>query len=414
MPKNLSREELLIIFKQLKLSDIKQCQSVCRAWYIPARTLLLKQVHLNKLSSVNNFIESFDRDPHPSYFAIVKKIRFYFDYVPKKADEEDDVLCDDYEPNYEPLNKEKLKKLFFSFPNLEIVQFVDCLSLFAHFNDKELCAEFLKSCPKLKQFDIDEDYCCYPRNYRLVYNLQHLLTSITIQGNPYYTMPEEFESVQEYISKFPRLKSVYCNNNDIENFKGFLPIFDHLPNVTAISLHGSNDQVDFAERYLASKTKEEQYLLVERLSKVQYLDLTFGKNFCVNSIKFIRKYLTGLERFYYKSSFNGYYNDHLKQVFRDELLEILGPANEGYIFVNFIEYGVLKRSLTTIMDKILCHGITPAHLETAEKFRSLRCSDKEWCLFTSYLDDFCDITVAGSREYKFSVSPKPKYLRYNT
>jgi hypothetical protein len=88
--------------------------------------------------------------------------------------------------------------------------------------------------------------------------------------------------------------------NQLHNLKHFLPVFDQSNNLKSISLEAAtaNEAGEFAKTYLAIKPREQQKLIVKRLSKVLFLNLKYlyeRHPISINTVKVIAKYLTGLK-----------------------------------------------------------------------------------------------------------------------
>lgn len=100
--------------------------------------------------------------------------------------------------------------------------------------------------------------------------------------------------IVQFVTSFPRLKR-FVSFSKLDSCEKFLAILEKLDNLTAVSFK----QVgylpdDFADAYLASKNVEDQYQLVERLSKMKELDLNYDGFVSTNTLRFISKYMTGL------------------------------------------------------------------------------------------------------------------------
>lgn len=157
-------EVLFMIFDDLDSEDALLVQDVCPAWYFAAHVMSLRDISLFSPEEIQRFIRSIDSNPHPSYLNAVKSIMIYNEDHPEYF-----------------LTPEELRKVFFRFPNLEMVKLEDPM-LLKEVN-KELCQEFLKSCLKLKKFEIDEQYVNEPQAYEDMYNISPLLTVLTVNKN---------------------------------------------------------------------------------------------------------------------------------------------------------------------------------------------------------------------------------------
>lgn len=68
------QELLPEIFKHFRSDEIITIQHVCRAWYLSAHLLLLKEIDLSSIHQIENFITSIDQNTCSSYLAAVEKI----------------------------------------------------------------------------------------------------------------------------------------------------------------------------------------------------------------------------------------------------------------------------------------------------------------------------------------------------
>lgn len=104
--------------------------------------------------------------------------------------------------------------------------------------------------------------------------------------------------VWDYITGSTNIQSLKVTSKELDTFGKFLKAFQHLPKLeTLIMRDVEDDQKNFAEDFLASMTQEEQELFVKRLSQFKELYWSRDEGFCLHAIKFIEKYMTGLEHF---------------------------------------------------------------------------------------------------------------------
>lgn len=95
----------------------------------------------------------------------------------------------------------------------------------------------------------------------------------------------------QYIYSFPRLKEVRTFMGNIETW---LPVLKGLPNLNCIWVK-TNDE-DFEEKCLSKMSRSEQTLILERFSKIVEFTARYDDEFCPNTMFFIMKHFTGLER----------------------------------------------------------------------------------------------------------------------
>lgn len=272
---NLPKEVFCLVLEQLDSDDLYECQQVCRSWYLPVHKKFLNTVHLKNVNQVAQFIASVDHNSDPQYLASVKHI----------AIREEHYLF----PVQFRLDKSEIKKLFFRFSNLETIrEHGDGEFLLYSELDDDLCEELLLSCPKLHEFSVTNEFV----KCEQLLKLRIVLTEIDfsqLKSEPAY------DNVA-FISSFSRLKSIDIDSDNFDTFEKLLPLFEQLPNLTKLKIEVDHDQDNFAERYLASKSKNEQNLLIKRLATVTDLDWSSYNGLCKNAIKFIPKYLTGLKK----------------------------------------------------------------------------------------------------------------------
>lgn len=278
--RELPEEVLRIIFANLDNKDILNCQYTCRSWYLPAHISLLGEIQLNEPQQVASFIASIDQNPDPSYLKAVKKLKII------------DAGNDEEEVNriYGLPFQIDGNKLISRFVNLKKVEIQDSLVIFDNFTE-ETCDRIRTNCQQLDTFSVRSyDLENFPKNFsEILYMLRSLITNIDV--GDLYDIPE----IEEFISSFPRLKSIEGHHEDILRFQGWLPIYVKSPNLKEIGVDCSwDDDRAFMERFLRSKSGQQGEMIVKRLSEISKLTWSCSQNF--NSLKFIKKYLTGLTK----------------------------------------------------------------------------------------------------------------------
>lgn len=406
-------EILLTIFEQLDANDRFQCQKVCRSWYNQGHIAFLNQVDLSTILQVEKFIASIDYNPKPSYLNAVKTIRITeldavlprgypfdngrYEDEDSPSEEEDDYYEDDdmssdedssgetssvEEPSVEAtsvesnpvetpsatvasnvppstgipiarrrLDEENFSKLFFRFTNLQHVHIHDSVSLFDKFDFDTMCDMFLRSCPKLMTFDVSSIGKNTVAYYVLAWKLRKLLTKFTA------TMYDQNKIIQygtpvQFFTSFPRLQDLEDWSESITSFEGLFPVLEQ-SNIRSITSK-VNDKENFAEQYLETKSKEEQEQLLEKLSQIKDLDYHPRHNRWTNSIKFISKYLAGLETFsatVYGD--NKHWTGLQEGVVIDHMLDILCRVkNHGFVYFSSMYFTDLPKYLPMMLQKI--------------------------------------------------------------
>lgn len=208
-------------------------------------------------------------------------------------------------------------KLFFRFPNLESVHVYHYSVLFQDFND-QVCQEFIEHCPKLKRFEVipatlNPDELC-----ELLHKVRLLLTTVDVDD-----IKTNEKSLIDCVADFPRVQELYDQSGHFSSFQLILPVFDRLEHVQSIYITSiREDQTDFAETYIASKSKDQQNLIIQRLSKVKDVKWKYQGGLNTDSAMFINKYLTGLDILGIHSTVEQKWRyPRMQQTFRDYILE---------------------------------------------------------------------------------------------
>lgn len=335
---SLPDEILCIIFNQLEERDVKACQNVCRAWYFLAHLKLLNKIHLYNFDVINRFIASIDSNPNRSYLNAVREISTY-----TNSDEVDD---------HHILTKKDIKKLLFRFPNLESATF--SVELLQNMTET-MCEKLSKRRPGLRFTAISTSiyqsvFCNTMRRLRL------LLTSLDLS----YIVPEqeEFPNAAGFISLFPRLTHIDSIYDIFSNFESMLPLFRNLPNLTSLSVEVGNDDRGFAERYLARMAKSERDLIVERFSKIHELTMKTYPSCSAHSLKFISKYMTGLQNFHLTVEDLISLDEVSQEEFYDNLLDLICSVETTTIDFNEMPLDLARRYFPTMISKTFPFNLT--------------------------------------------------------
>lgn len=312
--------------------------------------VFLKTICLNSPDEIDKFLKSIDHNPDPRYLASVKQISI-------REDSEEQLLPVQYR-----ISKDDIKKLFLRFPNLEKIQdstYTD-FTMYSEFDD-EICEQLLSSCPKLHSFTTSNGFV----NYGHLLKLRRVMTKIDLTS-----IKEEatYDTIAtSYVTSFSRLKSLSISSQYLNTFEAFLPVFERLPKLTKLKVYNmQQDQDKFAERYLATRTEEEQDLLLERLSKV--VGLTWGNwsGICVNTLTFIIKHLTGLKRL----SLYGAFTDRSRvsrqqhRLFCNSMLDLFNSISQCHVNIK-LRMNDLSEYLPLILHKVY------QQLTTNDKSRKL-------------------------------------------
>lgn len=261
----LPEEILKLIFKELWPSPPRECRYVCKSWYLPAHTMCLENIYI-RFSQIPRFIASIDCNPDPAYISAIKSVFL----------SPNDTFI--YQNERHVIDKEMIDKLICRFPNLKSVSLHAPSSTFDEFND-DICKKILEKCCKLNRFEIHSEL--HDSRYRYEVDaeqksqaeyldahckLRLLLTKIDFRDIDFSLRPE---SSVDYISRFPRLVTIYDVPN-LDTFQKLLPALVHLSQLKRIDMRNVlDDREDFAETFILTKTKEERKQLIKLLSSVK-------------------------------------------------------------------------------------------------------------------------------------------------
>lgn len=202
-------------------------------------------------------------------------------------------------------------------------------------NDNDQQDVLAKSCPKLKRLEYENLSVFKKYYFDLMYKLRHSLTWLNL------THMSRLDDVEKYLADFPHLQAAWCQRGDLDSFEKCLPLIEKLPTLNDIIFGQGRDEEGFAERYLSSKTKDEQSLFKERLSRLTHIVSSNTANLCVNGAKFILRYLTGLKYF------SLYCYDKLTWT-----------AEENEVFISLLNYACNLEEFYVTIDDITLEGLS--------------------------------------------------------
>jgi hypothetical protein len=292
----------------LIVEDLYNCQKVCRAWYIPVHKLLLQDINLAQLSTLKKFITSIDHNTRLDYLKSVKTIQINLNF--------------DNEVTRPYFSKDEIKKLFTRFPNLTSVDIDAPIYIFKQLDD-DISKSIIYHCPKLDKFTIGTDRERSYETYLILYQMRYLLTIVRI-GDLLSLSP--FADIVQLLANFPRSQEIdngFCHQFVFDNLASYLPLIEKLPNLRRLNCENCNDEDNFEETWSSTRTKNEQDLLVKRFSQISAVDLKSHDGDCMNSLKFIRKYCTGLEQFLVWSPKSNFWSDTQLTRFLNTSIDIL-------------------------------------------------------------------------------------------
>lgn len=297
---NVSDETLMMLFKELNPRDLQQCQKVCRSWYRPAHLVVLQDIFLHSVFQIAKFISSIKHNPKPLYLHQVKTIH---------------VSNVDFEDLDKVNVKDGFTELLFQFRNLKELHIRDSVPLFGKFDNK-LSELLLNFCPKLDTVKISTEI----DQFIYLYNMRVLLTEFDMNRiGDRRVLPSLL-----YLGRFPRINKIIGVKEQLDNFQKLLSFVYHLPALKDVTLRSAvEDQENFAENYLSSRTEDEQAQILKTLSKITRVTIEpRSEAFGVQSIKFIHRYFSGLKYFYMSNHNDTKWTNLHQRVFCGELLDI--------------------------------------------------------------------------------------------
>jgi hypothetical protein len=330
---NLPEELLCAIFNDVDIYDLQQCQKVCQSWYIPAHVALLRDIELNTIDQVRQFIDSIDQNPSPIYLNAVREIR-----VGPLDESLNDPLVTD----------ETIKKLF-RFPNLEKIDIESEWISSIILNDSRIGEDLINSCHHIKVFDLEVATECEEPYQNLVYKMRNNLTRL--KATKFYDV-SQYGDEQAFISSFPNLQEVCNRGGYLENLENALPIIEQLRNLKQIEFGPGDDREDVVERYMETKTEEQQKQLIENFSRISTVAFINVYGPCVSTVKCISQYFTGMDFFSTSSVDNRTWTDAQYQAFNEDILRIMCTLDEGYFLLQAVSNEVLLGCFNDIIQKV--------------------------------------------------------------
>jgi hypothetical protein len=189
----------------------------------------------------------------------------------------------------------------------------------------------------------------------VVYKLRRLIRNIRLDRIDFPTSP--YGNVVEFLTSFPRLRVIEdYQSKALCSFKDVLKIIDGLPNLKQIPVFDAeDDEQDFADKYMEDiwYTKRSE-LLPQKLSQLKKLSWKCDNSFKVNSLKFVIRYLTGLESVHFLSECNLHWTNEEQELTCNELMDILLATTEGYtnnLIVKLIPMRIMTTRLPAIIHK---------------------------------------------------------------
>lgn len=292
--KNFPDEVLRVLFEKLNHFDLLQCQKVFSSWYYPAHSALLQKVELEDMAMIRQFIKSINHNPNTYYLNSVQEL----------------IFGSSKDISFTEIDSYIVIKLISRFPNLKSITIhnnENCDPLLP-LNDNSQADILAKRCPKLEKLELQMTDVFRNYYFDLMYKLRRSLTWIDLSHL------SRLDNIENYLADFPQLQAIWCKRGDLNSFEKCLLLIEKLPALKDISIGEGGDEEGFVERYLSSRTKDEQDVLKERLSKIANVVTATDGDFCVNGAKFIIQYLTGLKSLALYSYYNPSWNDDKAKV----------------------------------------------------------------------------------------------------
>lgn len=273
---NLPDEVLSIIFQGLVHHDLHECQLVCRAWYNPAHRLYMKNIKLRDNLSVERFVNYIKNNP--SHADTVQQIKVLVDHGTTIVNTLTDI--------------EHLGQLFsIRYSNARVLKLFGSETI----KNSSLYESIFKSCPSLEKmkFTSLKDT---PFHQCLIRGYQQSLTNLLINKKTSEWLSSEF------LTSFPQLRDLIIPyHQNYRNCESWLRLFHQKFTLKSLKITLEDaDEKGFVERYIQSRTVEEQNQIIEKLSKLETLYIN-DKVCNVNSIQFMAQYFTGLNHLEYNN-----------------------------------------------------------------------------------------------------------------
>lgn len=228
MTRTLPDEILLKIFSDIDRADLLGCRLVCRTWHSPAHVILLKDVKLTSNRAIEQFVASFDHISSKSYFNAAKSIT-----IAQTASKQQQPIT---------IKRDAIDKLFCRFPNLKDIV-LHHLNLIENF-DEELSEKILLCCPKLDKFEIT-DFGEDPELYNHLVKVRPLLTNMQL---PYEVYTPREGDLAQFITQFPRMQNIPCEESEISCLDTVLPILEQLSSVNRLHFALEDDTEENLEK----------------------------------------------------------------------------------------------------------------------------------------------------------------------
>lgn len=295
------------VFAEISLKNRFACQHTCKAWYIPAKRTFLEHVTLQTVYDVEQFLECFLNYADQSSFGFIKHLTIGHTYtMPRRSRLH--------------LKSEAVYKLICHFPNIQQLEISDnCIDL-AYFTKPDTISAMIMHWPLLHSFRVNRVLIQTEKRQiylETVHQLRHCMTRLAL-----YKMDDP----AVFVASFPRLRQLNILPQDgMANMHDCLTILEHAQPLESLSLFTKQiDNESFLEKYQQQRSAQQQRALEHRLAAIKTLTLTTNA-FCVNTMRFIIRYMTGLTSLTMGFVSNSVDKWTLQQrnCFKDEFLDFL-------------------------------------------------------------------------------------------
>lgn len=267
------------IFNQLPRCSQRECQFVCKQWYLPSQRSFLQHVVLASCYDVQTFITCFMSYGSHSSFDSVKTIRIGSTYTtPDRA--------------RKLLESNAIETIIQHFPNVtELVISGNCIEL-DYFLKENVLQSILDRWRKLKMFRVDSGWL-HPDKRKIYlqtnYRLRERIEQLTLYEHSDVT--HELGGLAPYLMSFPNLKSIKVVSREICNLESCLPVVEHSQRLEDLDVYVTReDKKGSMDRFLQRGGKTSQ----AKLKALRSLKITMA-SFCTFTIEFILQ-MTGLEK----------------------------------------------------------------------------------------------------------------------
>lgn len=271
------------VFNKLPNFSQKECQRVCKLWYLPAQRAFLEHVVLASCYDVEKFLEYVLIFGTPASMASVRTIRIGSTYTPPDRARH-------------LLESNAIEQLIHHFPHvMELVISGNCIEL-EYFLKQDIVQAMRENWPQLQVFRVDSGWL-HP-DKRKIYLQTNFSLRESIKQLVLYEVTEDMGGLEGYLTSFPNLQKIKVVSREVCKLESCLPIIEHCQRLTALDLYVTREDVEcIFDQYVRQQrhSKADRLSFEEKLLSLQSLKITMA-TFCYYTIEFIIQHLLGLQQ----------------------------------------------------------------------------------------------------------------------